>query len=200
MEENKLQIEFRNQLPILLRKLGLVGVGVEVGVQTGIYSEVILRLSNLKRLYSIDCWKSFEGYRDIANKNQIKQYYYYLKTKIRLFKFGKRSRILKKFSKDAANLFGDNSLDFIYIDAQHSYEGCKEDINLWWPKLKTGGIFAGHDYVNGKLPEGEFGVKRAVDELIKEKKYPKGHKQKLFVVNAKTGSDVKWPTWYLIKQ
>ncbi|MFA4952604.1 MAG: class I SAM-dependent methyltransferase [Candidatus Pacearchaeota archaeon] len=191
--ENELQIEFRYQLPILLRKLGLVDVGVEVGVQTGVYSEIILRLSNLKRLYSIDCWKSFEGYKDIANKNQIKQYYYYLKTIARLFKFGKRSRILRKFSKDAARLFRGNSLDFIYIDAQHSYEGCKEDIELWWPKLKKGGIFAGHDYVNGKLLEGEFGVKRAVDEFIKKEK------QKLFVVNAKIRNDSKWPTWYLVK-
>ena len=194
MEKNELQIEFRNQLPILLKKLELAGVGVEVGVQTGIYSEIILKLSNLKRLYSIDCWKSFEGYRDIANKSQIKQYYYYLKTKIRLFKFGKRSRILKKFSKDASRLFKDNSLDFVYIDAQHSYGGCREDIGLWWPKLKKCGVFAGHDYINGKLPEGEFGVKRAVDELVKKEK------QKLFVINAKIGKDAKWPTWYLIKK
>ncbi len=194
MEKSELQIEFRNQLPILVKKLGLVGVGVEVGVQTGIYSEKILKLSNLKRLYSIDCWKSLEGYKDIANKNQIKQYYYYLKTIIRLFKFGKRSRILRRFSKDAARLFADNSLDFIYIDAQHSYEGCKEDIREWWPKLKKEGIFAGHDYVNGKLLEGEFGVKRAVDELIKEKK------QELFVISAEKGRDAKWPTWYLIKK
>ena len=71
MEKSELQIEFRNQLPILVKKLGLVGVGVEVGVQTGIYSEKILKLSNMKRLYSIDCWKSLEGYKDIANKNQI---------------------------------------------------------------------------------------------------------------------------------
>ena len=194
MEKNELQIEYRNQLPLLLNKLGLNGIGVEIGVQVGIYSEIILRLSHLKRLYSIDCWKNFEEYKDIANKSQLKQYYYYLKTIIRLFGFGKRSKILKKFSKDAEKLFSEECLDFVYIDAQHSYEGCKEDIKLWWPKLKKGGIFAGHDYVTGMFPEGNFGVKRAVDEFIKEKK------QKLFVINADEGKDKKWPTWYLIKK
>ena len=190
----ELQITYRNQLPSLSNGLGLIGIGAEIGVQTGAYSEIILRESSLRKLYSIDCWKQLKSYKDIANKNQIKQYYYYLKTIVRLFKFGKRSRILRRFSKETSKHFKNESLDFIYIDAQHSYNGCKEDIELWWPKLKKGGIFAGHDYLNGSLPEGEFGVKKAVDEFIKKEK------QRLFITEAKQGSDAKWPTWYLIKR
>ena len=190
----ELQITYRNQLPSLSNGLGLIGIGAEIGVQTGAYSEIILRESSLRKLYSIDCWKQLKSYKDIANKNQIKQYYYYLKTIVRLFKFGKRSRILRRFSKETSQHFKNESLDFIYIDAQHSYNGCKEDIELWWPKLKKGGIFAGHDYLNGSLPEGEFGVKKAVDEFIKKEK------QRLFITEAKQGSDAKWPTWYLIKR
>jgi len=185
-----LQIENRDSIPALLKRLDLNGAGVEIGVQNGIFSETILKFSNLKRLYSIDCWKSMDKnkYLDIANKSQIKQYYYYLKTILRLFKFGKRSRIIRKFSKEASLLFKDESLDFIYIDAQHSYAACKEDINCWWPKLKKNGILAGHDYLNGVLLEGEFGVKKAVDEFIKNTK------SKLFVTKE------DWPTWYLVKK
>jgi len=188
MKKEHLQISYRDQLPLLLRKLNLVDIGVEIGVQTGIYSEKILRSSILKRLYSIDCWKNFSGYKDIANKNQIKQYLNYIKTILRLFKFGKRSVILRKFSIDSVGKFRNESLDFIYIDAQHSYSGVLEDLNLWWPKLKKESVFAGHDYVNGNFIEGDFGVKTAVDEFIKKEN------QELFLTNTKQEIDFKWPT------
>ena len=62
----------------------------------------------------------------------------------------------------AARLFEDESLDFIYQDASHSYNGVKRDIDAWYPKLKKGGILAGHDYDNPDFP----GVNRAIDELV----------------------------------
>ena len=91
-------------------------------------------------------------------------------------------------SEDVVKKFKDNSLDFIYIDALHTYEGCKKDIKLWWPKLKKGGLFSGHDYINGRLPEGNFGVKKAVDEFVKK------YNLNLFI------TDETWPTWYTIKE
>jgi len=62
-------------------------------------------------------------------------------------------------SEEAAALEEDNSLSLVFIDADHTYEGCKKDIELWWPKLKKGGVMLGHDYG----PHFE-GVVRAVDE------------------------------------
>jgi len=94
---------------------------------------------------------------------------------------------MRMTSEKAVTYFKDETLDFVYIDANHSYESCKQDIALWWPKVKKGGIFSGHDYLNEELPEGSFGVKRAVDEYIKEQK------QVLFVISQ------DWPTWYIIK-
>ncbi len=62
-------------------------------------------------------------------------------------------------SLEAAPKFEDESIDFIFIDANHDYEYVRDDINAWWPKLKTGGIMCGHDYsVDFK------GVKKAVIE------------------------------------
>ncbi|APW60822.1 class I SAM-dependent methyltransferase [Paludisphaera borealis] len=46
----------------------------------------------------------------------------------------------------AANLFQAGSVDLCFIDADHSYESVMEDLRTWWPKVKPGGILAGHDY------------------------------------------------------
>ena len=64
----------------------------------------------------------------------------------------------------------DDSCDFIYLDGDHSYAGCLADIKAYWPKLKDGGIMAGHDYDDiewSKEPGKRFkrtdwGVKSAV--------------------------------------
>ena len=53
---------------------------------------------------------------------------------------------VKMNSLEAVNLFPNESLDFVFIDASHEYEDVKEDIKAWLPKVKIGGILAGHDY------------------------------------------------------
>lgn len=60
----------------------------------------------------------------------------------------------------ASKEFQDESLDLVFIDADHSYEAVKKDMDNWWPKLKKGGIMAGHDYA----PYAYEGVVRAVNE------------------------------------
>lgn len=59
--------------------------------------------------------------------------------------------------------FEDKSFDFVFVDGSHKYEDVKADIRLWLPKVRVGGIIAGHDYWS---PQNECGVKKAVDELI----------------------------------
>jgi hypothetical protein len=75
-------------------------------------------------------------------------------------------------SVEAATKIPDHSLDFVYIDARHDYESVKEDVEAWCSKVRPGGIMAGHDYVDGDLPEGEFYVKSAVDEFFGEREIP----------------------------
>ena len=67
---------------------------------------------------------------------------------------------VKKMSLDFAREVKDQSLDFVYIDACHEYDAVKQDIQAWLPKVKPGGMIAGHDYLTWAE------VRRAVEEMI----------------------------------
>jgi len=185
-----MKIKTRNEIPELLNELKLEGVGVEVGTQTGKFSEVILNKSHLNILWSIDCWEHQEGYEDIANHGNWRQKYYHLKTIWRLDKFGDRSKIIKAYSKDIPKEYNYlNELDFVYIDADHTYEGCKEDLEIWYSRVKKGGVLAGHDYFNGDIDECKnCGVKKAVDEFMTK------HNEKIH-----TTLEDNPKSWYVIK-
>ena len=69
-------------------------------------------------------------------------------------------------SLKAVELYKNNSLDFVFVDASHDYENVKKDIEAWYPKVRSGGILAGHDYV-----EVWKGVMQAVDEFLQKENY-----------------------------
>lgn len=59
---------------------------------------------------------------------------------------GTTIEFLRMLTKDAAPKILHSSVDFIYVDARHDYCGTLADIEPYWPKLREGGIMAGHDY------------------------------------------------------
>lgn len=157
----------RNEFGHWLNWNGLVGQGVEVGVLRGGFSKQLLDTWQGKVLFSIDPWMEFsaEEYVDVANQPQDKQNENFRITQTLLGGYGGRSNIIRQTSADAARLFDDGSLDFVYLDAQHHYEAVRDDIAIWYPKIKSGGIIGGHDYLNGIIADSIFGVKQAVDEF-----------------------------------
>jgi hypothetical protein len=90
-------------------------------------------------------------------------------------------------SVEAAAQIPPASLDFAYLDGRHDYESVKEDLEAWYDKVRPGGILAGHDYLDGVLPEGVFGVKSAVDEFFAAKRLPV----------RTTYVDTPWISWYV---
>ena len=125
-------------------------VGVEVGSLVGGNARSILRnLPKLAKLYLVDNNK--EGHIKILHKN---------------FDDVKNVTIIQNQSVKAAKKFPDQSVDFVYIDANHTYRSVKSDIRAWLPKIKSGGIICGHDYYEHP----EYGVVRAVDEMFEGQK------------------------------
>lgn len=67
---------------------------------------------------------------------------------------------IRMCSWECAKLYEDRSLDFVFIDGDHSYEGVTRDLAAWYPKIKQGGVLAGHDYA--WTPH----IQQAVSELL----------------------------------
>lgn len=159
----------RNELPLVLNARGLFGCGVEIGVQRALYSAQLLASWKGAHLISVDPWSEAPSaeYIDIANVKQAEHDRIYAEACNRLAVFGERSTIWRQTSTEAAARVPHHSLDFVYIDARHDYASVMEDLEAWFDKVRPGGIFAGHDYIDGMFPAGEFGVKSAVDEFCR---------------------------------
>lgn len=71
---------------------------------------------------------------------------YFQETKARLAKHADKIRVLRMLTKEAAAQIQE-PLDFVYVDARHDFCGAAEDIGLYWPKIRSGGLMAGHDYL-----------------------------------------------------
>lgn len=135
----------------------LKGVGVEVGVERGIFSEMVLQNPDTK-LYCVDPWLAYKGYRDHVSQDKLDGFYE--QTKEKLSKYN--CEIIRKTSMEAVKDFEDESLDFVYIDANHNFENVAMDLIHWMKKVKKGGIVSGHDYVKRK---GERYINHTVDVI-----------------------------------
>lgn len=148
------------------------GVGVELGVAAGAYSETLLERSGLSLLYSIDRWAD---HHDEAEMHAAEQ---------RLSRFGSRSRIIRSTFADALSLFPDGWFDFIYIDGYaHTGQDNGKTLADWWTKLKRGGMFAGHDYCPQYQPTID-----AVDRFIA------AHGLCLHITD-----EADYPSWWCVK-
>ena len=166
----------RNELGSFLNSHGLTGMGVELGVFAGVFSEIILSTWTGKKLFLVDAWRSVPGYVDFLRRtdklcidtrktHEAEWELIFQECSTRVDRFDGRVGILRMTTTDASMAFDDASLDFVYVDADHSKVGVARDLREWYPKLKTGGLFAGHDYFNGNRKGIMFGVKSAVDEF-----------------------------------
>lgn len=112
--------------------MSMSGKAVEIGIYNGDFAEKNLR--HFKGDYYMV---------DIAVRKE-------LQTRLNSWRNEPHIHFLNMKSIEAADTFKDESLDWVYIDARHDYNSVLEDMNAWWPKLKQGGMFSGHDYCASK--------------------------------------------------
>jgi len=159
----------RNELGAYFQDHFKSGLGVEVGVQNGLFSLEILKHWK-GYLRCVDIWENEEQYwTAITNLG--------------------KDRCMKGRSVEVAKSFADESLDFVFIDADHTYEAVKADLEAWFPKVRKGGIVSGHDYVEYQ----NFGVIKAVDEFTAK------HGYKIELTDEDWWEGVNFRSWYFTK-
>ena len=118
-------------------------IGIQIGSYRGQSAELFLKSGAFKTFYCIDPWQ--QGY-DPEDKADAPEIILAEQDFDRRFKDNEIVKKIKMKSSDAAKLFEQNSIDFIYIDGNHLYKAVKEDLKNYFPIVKDGGIIAGHDY------------------------------------------------------
>jgi len=119
---------------------------IEIGSYTGESTSMFAASGFFKEIYAIDCSMGAEF------KHKLEEF----EINTRLFD---NIKLTKDFSHNVVNDFADDSIDFIYIDGDHSFEYVFNEINLYKPKIKKSGIISGHDY---NLPEVRDAVHKAL--------------------------------------
>jgi hypothetical protein len=155
--------DFQNLYASVVKKYGNGSRFVEVGVWKGKSAAYMaIEIINSGKKIQFDCidnWEYIDGLQYDIDKSLFGNDLYreFLSN---IHPVRDVIHPIKSISWEAAELYENNSLDFVFIDAAHDYYSVKKDITSWLPKVKIGGIIAGHDYVSHPS------VKKAVDEII----------------------------------
>jgi len=139
-------IRKREDFGKLLYKHTKTGLAAEIGTHRAEFAATLLAHWPEGTLLCVDPWRrDIEGYRDPIQGGSDRAADF-AKAKDRLSSFHDRYVMLRGMSSEVAPLIVEDSLDMVYIDANHNRKYVKEDLELWIPKVRTGGIVAGHDF------------------------------------------------------
>jgi hypothetical protein len=166
--------DFYNEIAEELKDgMRIAEVGTWLGKSTCYLAEII-KNKGLKIV--IDAIDLFDGPEKTHHTDEIKDeggLLSFFKTNMKNAGVSSYVNPIKSDSASYAENYDNNSMDFIFIDALHTYEGVKRDIEAYWPKVKKGGILSGHDYGSSHA-----GVVKAVDEFFSNLKIPVTKKSK----------------------
>lgn len=172
----------RDDLARLFAELGFKH-GAEIGVAEGKYSEVLLRSNPDLHLLCVDPWHAYPG--NTQQKSSSKHDYAYSETRRRTADY--KAQLVMKTSMEAVREVKDGSLDFVYLDANHSFDYVIEDLINWTRKVRQGGIIAGDDYYYLDPKRWGAGPVEAVTA------YTQAHKiSPWFIFNAHRSIDFCW--------
>jgi hypothetical protein len=169
----------RNNFANFLNRRGLVGEAVEVGTHRAEFANIFLRNWKGKLLTCVDPYLLLPGYErqhlqlNHSDGDREKDKEVAFQTLRPHMVNGSRARFIYLTSLEAAEEFEDGrpglGLDFVYIDADHREEQVYTDLVCWWPKIKPGGILAGHDFLSHHPDSDHHGVQPALFRFCMDK-------------------------------
>ena len=195
---HKLEGFLREDMYRLFRELQFT-TGCEIGVEKGKNAQTMFEIIPNHKLFGVEPYKlhpqaSFAYHAAIRNWND--QYQNHCKRQCLKRMKGRNFELFEGFSEDAVNKVEDNSLDFVYLDGDHSYDFVMQDMIIWGRKIRKGGIISGHDYYYDKSPS----ARRAkVTQAIND--YTRVHNIE-FYVTSEIHHDQKgdiYPSWFWVK-
>lgn len=144
----------RDDLPGFFIEMGFKK-GAEIGVYKGELTKKFCDSGLF--VFAVDPWKAYGNHANSPDKIkslQKRQDFLYGHTNRHLEKHINlgNCKIIRKTSMEAVDQFEDGSLDFVYIDGNHSFRYIAEDLCEWSKKVRSGGIISGHDYTVNKKP------------------------------------------------
>ena len=169
--------------PDLLNKKRLYGIGVEVGVWRGDFSDAVLRRWSRGILVMVDPWEK-QPKKDYPDPTIEGANWEEILAAARLVhvRHMPRVHIMRMKSLEAAEMYTASEVDWVYLDAVHTFEAVTADLRAWAPKVRAGGVLAGHDYIVGARADIE--VVEAVNAFF-------GGSQRVHVIED------RYPSWYV---
>lgn len=195
----------RSDIIGMLQKMGWK-TAIEVGVQKGLFAKKMLDNWPACTEYKlVDLWGKEDGYQEPGNHSKKDHDRYLNETKRRVGPYKDKVEFFEMRSTQAAKLMKDNHFDFVYLDARHDYCAVAEDIKHYWPKVRPGGILAGHDFIDAQYAIDRLGesenwgicedgtkepraVRGAVEDFAKSEKIE-------FILQ----SQENFPSWFIQK-
>lgn len=161
--------------------------GAEIGVWKGVYSETLCKANPALQLLCVDPWRPQPDYLEQKNDEAVLERAYQ-EAQTRLAPY--QCTILRTTSLEAAADVEKDSLDFVYIDGNHRYDAVAQDLARWAPKVRRGGIVAGHDFLT--KTKRHIDVERAVVDYTTARGV-----MPLFVLRSK---EDETPSWFWVQR
>lgn len=161
-------INHRECLGFWLNEFGLIGEMAEIGCLEGTFARTVLSQWKGQRYHMVDPWvtQADDVYREKQEHGERYEQMY--QGALALAQEDPRVNVIRAISSFAVNDFKNGQLDCVYIDGNHAYKNVMEDMDLYWPKVKIGGIMGGHDFLynieGGAWIEVDAAVKRWASE------------------------------------
>lgn len=178
----------RIELARHFRDLGFTR-GIEVGVCDGRYSEILMQTIPGLEMLGVDPYVPYYRYNDYRKATTLDSKLIEARNKLDGYK---NYTLALGWSVEVAKWIQNESVDFVFIDANHKYEFVKEDIKTWYPKVRKGGILSGHDYYEFK--SGRGGVIPAVNEFVAEH----GLELQTTEWDMEAHQDDRQPDWFFV--